>query len=216
MFERERDHQTARNERMIRDQIVARGVSDPRVLEAFRATPREWFVPPQLQASAYEDSPLPLMRGQTISQPFIVAFMTEQLRLRGDEKVLEIGTGSGYQTAILARLARVVYSAEVEPALAESVRSRLTAFPNVILGTGNGVEIFRHEAPFDAILSAAAPELLPETLLEQLAEGGRCIIPVGAADFQHLWLIERREGKLLRRRLEAVRFVPLREKASPS
>ncbi len=198
---------------MIRDQIVARGVSDPRVLEAFRDTPREWFVPPQLQASAYEDSPLPLMRGQTISQPFIVAFMTEQLRLRGDEKVLEIGTGSGYQTAILARLARVVYSAEVEPALAESVRSRLSAFPNVILGTGNGVEIFRHEAPFDAILSAAAPEFLPETLLEQLAEGGRCIIPVGAADLQHLWLIERREGKLLRRRLEAVRFVPLREKA---
>ena len=197
---------------MIRDQIVARGVSDPRVLAAFRDTPREWFVPPPLQASAYEDSPLPLMLGQTISQPFIVAFMTEQLRLRGHEKVLEIGTGSGYQTAILARLARLVYSAEVEPALAESVRPRLAAFPNVILGTGNGVELFRHEAPFDAILSAAAPELLPETLLEQLAEGGRCIIPVGAADLQHLWLIERREGSLLRRRLEAVRFVPLREK----
>ena len=203
------------NERMISDQIVARGVSDPRVLEAFRMTPREWFVPPQLRASAYDDSPLPLVRGQTISQPFIVAFMTEQLRLRGHEKVLEIGTGSGYQTAILARLARIVYSAEVEPVLAESVREVIArlGLTNVVLGTGNGVELFRHEAPFDAILSAAAPEYLPLTLLEQLAEGGRCIIPVGAADLQHLWLIERRNGELVRRRLEPVRFVPLREHA---
>ncbi len=202
------------NERMIRSQIVARGVSDPRVLDAFRATPREWFVPPHLRASAYDDSPLPLVRGQTISQPFIVAYMTEQLRLRGTEKVLEIGTGSGYQTAILARLARIVYSAEVEPELAESVRERLAqlALINVVLGTGNGVELFRHEAPFDAILSAAAPEHLPESLLDQLAEGGRCIIPVGATDLQHLWLIERRQGQLLRRRLDAVRFVPLRER----
>ena len=203
------------NERMIREQIRARGVDDPRVLEAFRNTPREWFVPPQYRASAYDDTPLPLVRGQTISQPFIVAFMTEQLRLRGHEKVLEIGTGSGYQTAILARLARVVYSAEVEPQLAESVRDVIArlGLTNVILGTGNGVELFRHEAPFDAILSAAAPEYLPPALLEQLAEGGRCIIPVGAADMQHLWLIERRNGELVRQRLEAVRFVPLREHA---
>ncbi|HVG25777.1 MAG TPA: protein-L-isoaspartate(D-aspartate) O-methyltransferase [Thermoanaerobaculia bacterium] len=203
------------NERMIREQIEARGVRDPRVLEVFRATPREWFVPPHLRASAYDDSPLPLMHGQTISQPFIVAFMTEQLRLRGHEKVLEIGTGSGYQTAILARLARAVCSAEVEPELAASVRERLgeLGITNVDLRTGNGVEIFRAEAPFDAILSAAAPEQLPEELLEQLAEGGRCIIPVGAAELQHLWLIERREGELVRRRLEPVRFVPLRKEA---
>ena len=213
MFGRDPGHQIDDNERMIRDQIVARGITDPRVLDAFRATPREWFVPVQYRASAYEDSPLPLVRGQTISQPFIVAFMTEQLRLKGDEKVLEIGTGSGYQTAILARLARVVYSAEVEPALAESVRDRLASYPNVILGTGNGVEIFRDEAPFDAILAAAAPEVLPETLVDQLAEGGRCVIPVGAADLQYLWLLERVNGKIVRRRLEAVRFVPLRERA---
>ena len=202
------------NEQMIRDQIVARGISDPRVLEAFRMTPREWFVPPHLRASAYDDSPLPLVKGQTISQPFIVAFMTEQLRLRGHEKVLEIGTGSGYQTAILSRLARVVYSAEVEPELAASVREVIErlGLTNVVLGTGNGVELFRDEAPFDAILSAAAPEYLPAALLEQLAEGGRCIIPVGAADLQHLWLIERRNGELVRRRLDAVRFVPLRER----
>lgn len=203
------------NERMIRDQILARGVRDPAVLEAIRSVPRELFVPPNLRASAYDDTPLPLARGQTISQPYIVAFMTEVLRLRGHEKVLEIGTGSGYQTAVLARLARVVYSAEVEPELAATVRERLDilGITNVVLGVGNGVELFREQAPFDAILSAAAPEHLPEGLIDQLAEGGRCIIPVGAADLQHLWLIERREGRVERRRLEAVRFVPLRERA---
>ena len=203
------------NERMIRNQILARGVSDPRVIDAFRKTPRELFVPPQYRASAYDDTPLPLGRGQTISQPFIVALMTEMLHLTGDEKVLEIGTGSGYQTAILARLAKRVYSAEVEPELGESVRERLGALgiANVVLRVGNGVEIFKDAAPFDAILSAAAPEYLPEGLLDQLAEGGRCIIPVGAADLQHLWRIERRNGKLVRERLEAVRFVPLRERA---
>jgi protein-L-isoaspartate(D-aspartate) O-methyltransferase len=203
------------NERMIRDQIIARGIADPRVIEAFRQTPREVFVPPQFRWDAYEDSALPLTRGQTISQPFIVAFMTEQLQLRGDEKVLEIGTGSAYQTAILARLARIVYSAEVEPELAASARERLEqlGITNVVLGVGNGVEIFREHAPFDAILSAAAPESLPEGLIDQLANGGRCIIPVGAADFQHIWLIEKDDGHLTRRKLEAVRFVLLRERA---
>ena len=197
---------------MLREQIVARGVTDPRVLEAFRAIPREMFVPPNLRASAYDDTPLPLTRGQTISQPYIVASMTEALHLRGDEKVLEIGTGSGYQTAILSRLVRIVYSAEVEPDLAAGARETLDqlGITNVVLGTGNGVELFREHAPFDAILSAAAPEHLPESLIDQLADGGRCIIPVGAADLQHLWLIEKNAGHVTRRRLEAVRFVPLR------
>jgi protein-L-isoaspartate(D-aspartate) O-methyltransferase len=200
---------------MIRQQIAARGVSDPRVLDALRAIPREGFVPQNLRASAYDDTPLPLARGQTISQPYIVAAMTELLRLRGDEKVLEIGTGSGYQTAVLARLCRIVYSAEVEPELALTARNRLEqlGITNVILGTGNGVELFREHAPFDAILSAAAPEHLPEDLVEQLAEGGRCVIPVGGADMQYLWLIERVNGELRRTRLEGVRFVPLRERA---
>jgi protein-L-isoaspartate(D-aspartate) O-methyltransferase len=203
------------NERMIRDQIVSRGVTDERVLDAFRSTPREVFVPPEFRSAAYEDSPLPLVHGQTISQPFIVAFMTEVLQLTGEEKVLEIGTGSGYQTAILARLAKIVYSAEVEPELAATARTRLErlGITNVVLGVGNGVELFRDHAPFDAILSAAAPEHLPPELIDQLAEGGRCIIPVGAADLQHLWLIERRDGRVPRTRLEAVRFVPLRERA---
>lgn len=200
------------NERMIREQIIARGVRDPRVLEAFRAVPRERFVPPNLLASAYDDTPLPLGRGQTISQPYIVACMSEMLRLRGDEKVLEIGTGSGYQAAILSRLANVVYSAELEPDLASTARESLEALGigNVIFGVGNGVEIFREFAPFDAILSAAAPEVLPEAIVDQLADGGRCIIPVGASELQHLWLIERQGGHVTRKRMEPVRFVPLR------
>jgi protein-L-isoaspartate(D-aspartate) O-methyltransferase len=203
------------NERMLREQIIARGVTDERVLDAFRSVPRELFVPRNLQASAYDDTPLPLERQQTISQPFIVALMTDLLRLRGDETVLEIGTGSGYQTAILARLARVVYSAEVEPELARGASARLQelGITNVVLGTGNGVELFRDQAPFDAILSAAAPSQLPEGLVDQLAEGGRCIIPVGDFDMQYLWLIERTSGQVVRSKLDPVRFVPLRQSA---
>jgi protein-L-isoaspartate(D-aspartate) O-methyltransferase len=203
------------NEKMIRDQLIARGIHSSAVLDAFHAVPRELFVPREMQASAYEDSPLPLARSQTISQPFIVALMTELLDLSGQESVLEIGTGSGYQTAILARLARVIYSAEVEPELADTARQRLEWLDvkNVELRVGNGVEIFRDRAPFDRILSAAAPAEIPDALLDQLAEGGRCVIPAGAFDLQHLWVIERRDGKLSRSRLEAVRFVPLREHA---
>jgi protein-L-isoaspartate(D-aspartate) O-methyltransferase len=199
-------------ERMVREQILARGIRDPRVLDALRAVPRELFVPEALRASAYEDSPLPLSGGQTISQPYIVAVMSELLGLRGDEKVLEIGTGSGYQTAILSRLAGTVFSAEIDATLAEGARQILEklAVTNVVLGVGNGVELFREQAPFDAILSAAAPEYLPEELIEQLADGGRCIIPAGAAEMQYLWLVERQRGHVTRKRLEPVRFVPLR------
>ena len=204
--------QTEENERMIRKQIIARGITDKRVLDAFRSVPRELFVPPQHRASAYDDTPLPLERGQTISQPYIVAFMTELLHPRGDENVLEIGTGSGYQTAILSRLVRHVYSAELEPDLARTVADRLArlGIDNVTLAVGNGIEIFRDRGPFDAILSAAAPARLPEELIDQLAEGGRCIIPVGEAEAQNLWLIEKKDGRVKRTALDAVRFVPLR------
>ena len=203
------------NERMIRDQIEWRGVRDPRVLAAFRSVPREDFVPPHLIDEAYADSPLPLMHGQTISQPYIVAYMTERLHLRGDERVLEIGTGSGYQTAILARLAREVFSAEIEPELAATVQRRLDSLgiTNVHLRVGNGVEVFRDSAPFGSILSAAAPDLVPDKLLDQLGEGGRCIIPVGTGD-QFLWMFERIRGEIRRHRLDPVRFVPLRETPS--
>jgi protein-L-isoaspartate(D-aspartate) O-methyltransferase len=200
------------NDRMIRTQIVARGVRDARVLAALRSVSRELFVPPTQQASAYDDTPLPLERGQTISQPFIVAFMTELLALRGTERVLEIGTGSGYQTAILARLAAHVFSAELEPDLARQVADRLAQLhiTNVTLGVGDGVTRFRDVAPFDAILAAAAPVVIPELLIEQLAEGGRCVLPAGDAAAQHLWLIERNGGHVARRKLDAVRFVPMR------
>ena len=199
------------NERMIRDQIEARGIRDPRVLEAFRSVPRDLFVPQQMRYGAFDDTPLPLERGQTISQPYIVALMSELLQLRGDERVLEIGTGSGYQTAILARLAGHVFSAEIEPDLAATVLSRLNALgiENVTLAVGNGIEVFRDRGPFDAILSAAAPVEMPDALLEQLAEGGRCVIPVGR-DVQYLWMVRRIDGSLIRERLEPVRFVPLR------
>lgn len=197
---------------MIRAQIEARGIRDEQVLEAIRSVPRALFVPPHLRASAYDDGPLPLECGQTISQPFIVAYMTAMLRLRGDEKVLELGTGSGYQTAILARLARIVCSAELEPQLAAGAAARLAqlGITNVTLRTGDGVRIFRDESPFDAILAAAAAPTIPEELLDQLAEGGRCIIPAGDADLQYLWLVWRVGGRLARERLEPVRFVPLR------
>lgn len=201
----------AANERMIREQIVARGVTDRRVLEAFRQTPRHLFVPADLQRQAYDDGPLPLGLGQTISQPYIVARMTQLLALRGAECVLEIGTGSGYQTAILAKLVRIVYSAELEPELVRGAAERLARFDitNVVLQQGSGLSVFRDKAPFDAILSAAAPVSVPPELTEQLAEGGRAIIPVGA-EWQSLLLIERRENEIITRTLDPVQFVPLR------
>jgi protein-L-isoaspartate(D-aspartate) O-methyltransferase len=200
------------NERMIRDQMIARGVTEPRVIDAFRSTPREMFVPEHLRAAAFEDGPLPLQCGQTISQPFIVALMTQLLRLKPTDSVLEIGTGSGYQTAILARLVRQVFSAELEPNLARHVQSRLDllGITNVEMQVGDGTSVFRDRAPFDAILSAAAPLQIPDALIEQLAEGGRMVIPVGSADYQYLWLIEKVGGSVKRTQLDAVRFVPLR------
>lgn len=203
------------NERMIRDQMIARGVTEPRVIDAFRSTPRELFVPEHLRASAFEDGPLPLQCGQTISQPFIVGLMTQLLRLRPTDSVLEIGTGSGYQTAILARLVHQVFSAELEPDLARHVQSRLDllGITNVVMRIGDGTSVFSDRAPFDAILSAAAPLQIPDELIEQLGEGGRMVIPVGSADYQYLWLIERKRGQIERTQLDAVRFVPLRAKS---
>jgi len=200
------------NERMIRSQIVARGISDARVLDAFRAVPRQHFVPYEHRASAFDDTPLPLQHKQTISQPYIVALMTVLLKLQGHERVLEIGVGSGYQTAILARLAKHVYGAELEPDLARSAAERLAhlGFDNVTIKAGSGLEVFRSEAPFDAILAAAAPVTFPEALLDQLVDGGRCVIPVGAFEDQTLWLVEKKDGRVVKSAVAGVRFVPLR------
>jgi protein-L-isoaspartate(D-aspartate) O-methyltransferase len=194
---------------MVDRQIVARGVKDARVLEVMRQVPRHLFVPQDQAAFAYDDHPLPIGSGQTISQPYVVAFMTEQLRLTGTERVLEIGTGSGYQAAVLSRLASRVYSIEIRPELAAEATERLKAFgaENVEVRTADGFYGWPEEGPFDGILVTAAPERIPEPLLQQLAPGGRMVIPVGGF-YQELKVIERTPGGLVERSVLPVRFVP--------
>jgi len=201
---------TARaRERMVERDIAGRGVKDERVLAVMREVPRHLFVPPDQAAQAYDDHPLPIGSGQTISQPYVVAFMTEQLRLTGSERVLEIGTGSGYQTAVLARLAAKVYSIEIREELAGQARARLSASgaTNVEVRAGDGWFGWKEEAPFDGILVTAAPETVPGPLLEQLAPGGRMVIPVGGF-YQELKVIERTPDGFRERSVLPVRFVP--------
>ena len=194
---------------MVDRQIAARGVKDARVLAVMREVTRHAFVPPELVSEAYEDHPLPIGSGQTISQPYVVAFMTEQLRLTGTEKVLEIGTGSGYQAAVLSRLAKEVFSVEIRPELAEQATRRLEAFgaSNVEVRAGDGYYGWPEEAPFDGILVTAAPEQVPVPLLDQLAPGGKMVIPVGGF-YQELKVIERTPEGFRERSVLPVRFVP--------
>ncbi|OGO10082.1 MAG: protein-L-isoaspartate O-methyltransferase [Chloroflexi bacterium RBG_13_60_9] len=196
---------------MVRDQIERRGLSDPRVLEAMRAVPRHLFLLRSERASAYDDNPLPIGCHQTISQPYIVAYMTEALGLQGGENVLEIGTGSGYQTAILACLSRAVYSVERIPELAERARENLRALniTNAEVIVGDGTAGLPEHAPFDAILVTAATPSVPDPLLEQLAPSGRLIAPVGGRSVQELELSTRLPAGINRRRLISVVFVPL-------
>ena len=203
------DPESRQREAMVRSQIEARGVKDPRVLEAMRRIPRHLYVPAEQQKGAYADHPLPIGSGQTISQPYIVAFMTEQLGLKGGEKVLEIGTGSGYQAAVLAALAGKVYSVEIRKELADEARERLARLgvTNAEVMTGDGYQGWPAEAPFDAIVVTAAPEVVPPPLLEQLAPKGRMVIPVGGF-FQELKVIERTESGFRERSVLPVRFVP--------
>ena len=198
-------------ERMVIEQLRARGVTDARLLEAFRTVPRHLFVPEELQEQAYTDHPLPIGAGQTISQPYMVALMTEWLHLQGHERALEIGAGSGYQTAILAALALEVFTVERIPDLARTVSERLTrlGYLNVHVTTGNGSLGWPEHAPYDAILvTAAAPEV-PQPLVAQLAEGGRMVLPIGPPDGQMLIRVEKRQGKLHRRDVAHCVFVPL-------
>jgi protein-L-isoaspartate(D-aspartate) O-methyltransferase len=204
------DQRRAERDRMIAEQLAARGIHDERVLAAMRAVPRHRFVPESEAARAYADRPLSIGHGQTISQPFVVAFMTQALALSGDERVLDIGTGSGYQAAVLAVLAREVWSIEIVAPLAESARERLLdlGYDNVHVRCGDGYAGWPEEAPFDAILVAAAPDHVPQPLLDQLALGGRMILPVGK-DEQDLVLLRRTEGGLVREEVLPVRFVPM-------
>jgi protein-L-isoaspartate(D-aspartate) O-methyltransferase len=197
-------------ERMVRTQIEARGVRDPRVLEAMRVVPRHLFVSEEQQGAAYEDGPLPIGRGQTISQPYIVAVMTELLAPEPEDVVLDVGTGSGYQAAVLARLVKRVVSVEIVPELAQSARERLAAlgYANVEVITGDGWAGLPQQAPFDGILVAAAPPEVPPALLDQLAIGARLVIPVGEGE-QDLRVYERKPDGFSERSVFDVRFVPL-------
>jgi protein-L-isoaspartate(D-aspartate) O-methyltransferase len=196
--------------RMVRDQVERRGVRDPRVLEAMRTVPRHRFVPEPLRARAYEDNPLPIGEGQTISQPYIVAFMTEALRPRPADRVLEVGTGSGYQAAVLASVVSRVFSVEILPALAESSRVRLQelGYRNVTVRQGDGYRGWPGEAPFDGIVVTAAPGAVPRPLIDQLRVGGRLVIPVGGVE-QELIRLTRTETGIERETLLPVRFVPM-------
>jgi protein-L-isoaspartate(D-aspartate) O-methyltransferase len=200
----------AARESMLRDQIEARGVRDARVIGALRRVDRARFVPPDQRPYAYEDHPLPIGHGQTISQPYVVAYMTEALELEGGEKVLEIGTGSGYQAAILGELARDVYTIEIVPELAESARQTLgeLGYSNVHVRAGDGYRGWPEHAPFDAILLTAAPDHVPAPLVEQLAVGGRMILPLGQAE-QELVLLQKGPQGIVERSLLPVRFVPM-------
>jgi protein-L-isoaspartate(D-aspartate) O-methyltransferase len=204
------DPTAAARERMVRDQIEARGVKDPRVLAAMRAVPRHELVPEQLRDHAYEDRPLPIGHGQTISQPYVVAFMTEELDLDPDDRVLEVGTGSGYQAAVLGRLAREVYSIEIVEPLAERAKADLArlGYSNVHVRAGDGYRGWPEHAPYDAIVVTAAPDHVPQPLIDQLAVGGRLVLPVGRG-IQELVRITRDEQGLHEEHLIGVRFVPM-------
>lgn len=202
--------ETAEREAMVETQIASRGVRDPRVLAALRKIPRHLFVPDSHRRRAYADDPQPIGFGQTISQPFIVAVMTEALELRGCERVLEIGTGSGYQTAVLAELCAEVFTVETIAALSETARTTLDGlgYKNIRYRVGDGTFGWKEFAPYDGILAAAAPAEVPPALREQLKSGGRLILPVGV-EFQELMLITCGERGFEDRRLYPVRFVPL-------
>ena len=199
------------HERMVSEQLASRNIRDLRVLSAMRSVPREHFVPSEHRHLSYADGPLPIGQGQTISQPYIVALMTQLLELQGDEIVLEIGTGSGYQAAVLARLARKVHTIERHASLADSAARALSqlGLDNVQIHIGDGTQGLPELAPFEAIIvTAAAPEV-PQPLLDQLAEGGRLVIPVGGRRGQYLQRWRRHADEFKSELLEPVAFVPL-------
>jgi len=197
---------------MVAEQIEARGVKDSRVVEVMDKVLRHEFVPEKYRPFAYEDYPLPIGEGQTISQPYIVALMTECLNLKGDEKVLEVGTGSGYQAAILSELAKEVYTIEILQPLAKRAEELLQrlGYGNVKVKCGDGYLGWEEYAPFDGIIVTCAPDHIPEPLIDQLADGGRMVIPVGESRFiQILKLVEKKEGKVTIKNVTSVQFVPM-------
>lgn len=205
------EEELARARRELVAELREKGIRDPRVLSAMEKVPRHLFVLPEYLPWAYDDRPLPIGLGQTISQPYIVALSTEALELSGEEKVLEIGTGSGYQTAILAELAKEVFTVERLPELSWEARERLRklGYRNVHFRIGDGTRGWPEEAPFSAILVTAAAPKVPQSLLAQLSEGGRLVIPVGGRFHQDLWLVRKEGGRPVYEHLCPVSFVPL-------
>lgn len=198
---------------MVVSQLKGRDITDPKTLRAMSTVPRHLFVPAYLRQQAYIDGPLPIGHGQTISQPYIVAYMTAILQIKPQQRVLEIGTGSGYQAAVLAELTDQVYTMEIIPELAVGAARRLqqAGYDSVTVRQGDGYHGWPDAAPFDAIMVTAAAEFIPPPLLQQLKEGGRMIIPVGSPFYvQHLMLVNKEEGKITSRSLMPVRFVPFR------
>jgi len=205
------DKYSAPREKMVSDQIEGRGISDPAVLTAMRSVPRHEFVLDDFREFAYSDQPLPINHGQTISQPYIVGLMSELLQIHPEDRVLEIGTGSGYQAAILAEMGAEVYTIEIIPELAEEARQRLDrlGYPNIKSLTADGYYGWEEFAPYDAIIVTAAPDHLPQPLATQLADGGRLVIPIGPIGaFQTLWLFEKADGELTASNQGGVNFVP--------
>ena len=202
---------TLERHKMVESQLRARGIRDEPVLSAMGRVPRHEFVEPHYRDQAYEDHPLPINAGQTVSQPYIVALMLEILHLDPSSRVLEIGTGSGYQTAILAEICAHVYSVERHPQLADEAQQTLSrlGFNNLTLRVGDGGEGLPEYAPFDAVVVSAAAKQIPAPLFAQLGEGGRMIIPVGPQEAQELQLVRKRDGKPLITLLDGCRFVPL-------
>ncbi len=197
-----------KREKMVDSQIVARGIVDPRVIDAMKNVPRELFVKEEYFDEAFCDAPLSIGYGQTISQPYIVAYMTEKLRIKRNDCVLEIGTGSGYQTAVLAQLARHVYTVEIVETLARLARERLmkVGYNNISYRIRDGSLGWEEEAPFDAVMITAAPARIPEKIIEQLGKGGRIVAPVGTVS-QQLYRVTRDSEGLVKERLIDVRFV---------
>lgn len=197
--------------RMVKDQLIGRGIKDQKVLSVFSRLPRHEFITPELVKSAYEDCPLPIGSGQTISQPYMVAFMTELLKLTGKEKVLELGTGSGYQSAVLATLAEKVYSIERIEKLANLAREHLKnlGIDNVEVQVGDGTLGLKDFHPYDAIIVTAGAPKIPPALIEQLADGGRLVIPVGGRFSQEIVLIEKKGDEVIETKECGCVFVPL-------
>jgi protein-L-isoaspartate(D-aspartate) O-methyltransferase len=207
------DAYQSRREAMVRTQVAERGIKGRATLQAMRAVPRHLFVPAYLIGGAYQDQPLPIGHGQTISQPYIVAYMTELIRPQAAHKVLEIGAGSGYQAAVLAQIVKQVYTIEIVPELGHAARDRLQklGYQNVHVRVADGYDGWPEQAPFDAIVVTAAAEYIPPPLIRQLKDGGRMVIPVGSPFLvQTLMLVEKDKGNVKTTSLVPVRFVPFR------